>query len=152
MQKQDLHHSTFSLERVYDAAPTRVFAAFSEPGAKAKWFAGGSDWRPEIREMDFRVGGNERARGIWDNGRTSDFRARYHVIVPNERIIYVYDMYVDDRLLSVSVATIDISPAGRGTRLVITEQGVFFGNDEDARSREEGTKHLLERLGASLRD
>jgi uncharacterized protein YndB with AHSA1/START domain len=37
-------HSTFSLERAYDASPARVFAAFAEPEQKAAWFAGPPEW------------------------------------------------------------------------------------------------------------
>ena len=52
-------HATFVVERTYDAAPSRVFAAWSEPEAKARWF-GGSDGE---FELDFRVGGREFSRG-----------------------------------------------------------------------------------------
>ena len=36
-------HATFTLERVYPAPPQRVFAAWSDPAAKARWFAGEKD-------------------------------------------------------------------------------------------------------------
>jgi uncharacterized protein YndB with AHSA1/START domain len=47
-------HSTFTLERVYPVKPDRVFAAWAEPAAKARWFAG-----PQTgHQLDFRVGGH----------------------------------------------------------------------------------------------
>jgi hypothetical protein len=71
-------HSTFSLERTYQAAPARVFAAWADPGAKATWFAGpGSEHR-----LDFRVGGHELARGANSSGDVLTFQSAYHDIVP----------------------------------------------------------------------
>ena len=52
----------------------------------------------------------------------------------------------------MSLATIEFKPAGKGTRLVLTEQGVFLDGYDDAGSREHGTGHLLDALGASLKD
>ena len=49
-------HATFSLERCYSAPPAQVFAAWAEPAAKARWFAGGPD---SGHQLDFRVGGRE---------------------------------------------------------------------------------------------
>jgi len=53
------------------------------------------------------------------------FDAYYRDIVPNERIIYSYDMHFDDRRISISLATIEFKPSGSGTLLKITEQGRF---------------------------
>jgi len=47
----------------------------------------------------------------------------YFDIVQNRRIVYCYDMYVNDEKVSVSLATIEFEPAGKGTKLVLTEQG-----------------------------
>ncbi|MBV8652023.1 MAG: SRPBCC domain-containing protein, partial [Alphaproteobacteria bacterium] len=73
-------------------------------------------------------------------------------IVPDERIIYSYDMHLDDKRISVSLATIELKPAGAGTRLVFTEQGVFLDGYDDAGSRERGTQGLLDKLGAWLKN
>ena len=47
--------------------------------------------------MDFRVGGRERAKGRFDGGVTTTFDAIYHDIVPRMRIVYTYEMHLDDR-------------------------------------------------------
>ncbi len=52
--------------------------------------------------------------------------------------------------LSVSLATIELTPAGKGTRLVLTEQGAFLDGYDDNGSRERGTNELIEKLGAWL--
>jgi hypothetical protein len=60
-------------------------------------------------------------------------------------------MHLDARKISVSLATIELAPAGAGTKLKLTEQGAFLDGYDDAGSREHGTGLLLDRLGASLR-
>ena len=102
--------------------------------------------------MDFRVGGRELLRGKWTDGRETTFDAVYHDIIPDQRILYSYNMFVDTRKLSVSLATIEIrAAAGGGTHLKVSEQGAFLDGYDDAGSRERGTGDLLDALGASLR-
>jgi uncharacterized protein YndB with AHSA1/START domain len=143
-------HATFSIERTYRASPEQVFKAFTDPVAKAKWFSGGGSYTLLAREMDVRPGGRERVQGRWDTGMVSTFDAVYFDVVPNERIVYAYEMHLDERKISVSVATLDIRVAQSGTRLIVTEQGVFLDGYDDAGSREHGTGFLLDALGASL--
>jgi uncharacterized protein YndB with AHSA1/START domain len=144
-------HAIFSLERVYDASPALVFRALSDPAAKARWFEAGGGWTPIERTMDVRPGGRERAKGRWPSGLVTTFDAVYFDVVPNRRLVYCYEMHLDARKISVSLATIELAPAGAGTRLKLTEQGAFLDGYDDAGSREHGTGMLLDRLGASLR-
>jgi len=148
--KQSVVHSTFSLERSYEASPERVFQAFANLDHKAKWFSGPEQWVTGRRELDFRIGGREVQSGGPAGGPAHTFEAVYFDIVPDRRIIYGYDMYVGDRKLSVSLATIELVPQGKGTRLILTEQGAYLDGVEDGSQREAGTKELLEKLGQSL--
>jgi len=150
MSKRSTTHATFTLERTYPVAPARVFNAFADPKAKAKWFAGPGDWVAGRREMDFRVGGREHDSGGPKGGPVSSFDAVYQDIIPHERIIYTYDMHLDDKRISVSVSTIVFASAGAGTKLTFTEQGVFLDGFDDPSLRERGTSDLLDALGASL--
>jgi uncharacterized protein YndB with AHSA1/START domain len=148
-------HSMFTIERDLPHAPERVFAAWADPKAKAAWFSGPSgQWQPLEREMDFRVGGRERAKGRWTSGVVTDFQAHYLDIVPLRRIVYAYTMHVDDKKISVSLATVELEPAqiGKkaGTRMRVTEQGAFLDGYDDAGSRERGTGDLLDKLERSL--
>lgn len=52
--------------------------------------------------------------------------------------------------LSVSLTTIELFAQGRGTRLIHTEQGAYFGEGETVHGREEGTRELLEKLAEEL--
>jgi len=71
--------------------------------------------------------------------------------VPNERIVSTYDMHLDDKRISVSLATVELKPAGAGTRLTYTEHGVFLDGYDIPAQREEGTRALLDQLDATLR-
>jgi uncharacterized protein YndB with AHSA1/START domain len=151
MTERNVVHATFRLERTYPVPPKRAFAAWASAEAKAQWFDGPEGWDLYERSLDFRTGGEERLWGKHPSGKVSDFRARYFEVIPGERIIYGYDMYVDGVKLSVSLATIEFKPARDGTRLVMTEQGAFLDGYDDAAGREEGTRWLLEKLGNALR-
>ena len=143
-------HSTFSLERTYDASPARVFAAFADPEQKARWFLGSDEWSQDAFDVDFRVGGREMNRGGRKDGPIHSFEALYYDIVPDERIVYSYEMHLDDKRISVSLATIELAGAGDGTRLTLTEQGAYLDDFDDPKLRETGTGGLLEALGAYL--
>jgi uncharacterized protein YndB with AHSA1/START domain len=143
-------HATFSIERVYSAPPAQVFRAFADKAAKARWFDGGEAFSLIEREMDVRPGGRERLKGRWASGMVTTFDAVYFDVVPDQRIVYAYEMRLDERKISVSLATLEIQPFGAGTRLVVTEQGAFLDGYQDGGARERGTGQLLDRLGASL--
>jgi uncharacterized protein YndB with AHSA1/START domain len=102
--------------------------------------------------MDVRVGGTERLKGRWKGGVVSTFDATYHDVIANERLVYSYVMHLDEKKISVSLATMQLLAEGSGTRLMVTEQGAFLDGYDDAGSRERGTGFLLDALGASLRD
>ena len=152
MTARSVIHDTFTIERSYPAAPSRVFAAFASAEAKNTWGDTGdlepADGQAGISEFDFRVGGRERF-GIKMAGTTYRYDARYYDIVPDQRIIYAYEMYAGDARISVSVATIEFSKNGGGTVLTWTEQGTYLdGIDgpEASALRKEGTTEMLDGL------
>ena len=119
----------------------------AEPAAKAQWFAG-----PDSEHrLDFRVGGHEVARGAGAGGEVLTFESTYHDIVPSARIVYSSTLSVRDQVATVSLTTVEISPAGNGTRLVLTEQGAYLDGLEDPSWREQGTSKHLDALGAGLK-
>src|SRR5580704_13739782 len=145
-------HATFHLERTYDAPVARVWKALTDEAAKQKWFGGTpGSWELLERHMDVRVGGSERVKGRWESGVVSTFDAVYLDVIPNERLVYSYVMHLDDKKISVSLATMQLKAAAdRKTTLMVTE-GAFLDGYDDAGSREQGTGHLLDALGASLK-
>ncbi|HEX5328372.1 MAG TPA: SRPBCC family protein [Acetobacteraceae bacterium] len=146
-------HATFDLERSYAAPVARVWQALTDAAAKQKWFGGTpGSWEVLERHMDVRVGGRERLKGRWEGGVVSTFDAVYHDVIPNQRLVYTYEMHLDDKKISVSLATLQLKDAGATTTLKVTEQGAFLDGYDDAGSREQGTGHLLDALARSLED
>jgi uncharacterized protein YndB with AHSA1/START domain len=147
MSTRSATHSTFVIERSYDASPARVFAAWADKDAKDQWF-GPSDGQEH--ELDFREGGRERFVAAV-HGAVYSYDALYEDIVPDERIVYTYSMHRDGRRMSVSVTTVEFSSEGGGhTHLRYTEQGVFLDAEDKPELREAGTNEILDKLGAAL--
>lgn len=143
-------HATFVIERDYAHAPARVFDAFANPRSKAQWFVGPEHWDKSDHKLDFRVGGKENVSGGPPGGPVHHYNAQIWDIVPNERIVSAYEMHIDQRRISVSLATMEFKASGEGTRFILTEQGVFLDGYDDAGQREEGTRELLGQLEAFL--
>ena len=153
MPEHNAQLGSFIIERKFDAPPALVYSAFATEKGKQAWFSGPSEqWSLEDRSFDFRVGGSETLTGKWKTGRITRFDAHYHDIVPDARIVYAYTMHVDEKKISVSLATIEFKKAGAGTLLVLTEQGAFLDGYDDAGARERGTIGLIDKLEAALRD
>jgi uncharacterized protein YndB with AHSA1/START domain len=149
-------HDTFTIERTYPVDPSRVFAAFASEEAKSAWGDTGNlepvEGEAGVSEFDFRPGGRERF-GIKMNEITLRYDALYYDIVPDQRIVYTYEMYANDARISVSVTTIEFTKSDEGTVLTFTEQGAYLdGIDgpEAPRLREEGTTEMLDNLTGFL--
>jgi uncharacterized protein YndB with AHSA1/START domain len=147
MQRSVVHH-TFTVERRYKAQPSRVFAAWSDPKAKAAWFHGPDERSRDPLRLDFRIGGRERASGVAKGGTRHTYDAIYLDIVPNERFVLTYWMDIDGKPISASLQTVEFAPDGAGTLLTFTEQDAFLDGFDGPASREEGTRLLLENLAS----
>ena len=144
-------HDSFSIDRHYDATPARVFKAFADPAAKAMWFGGPPTTKSEDVSFDFREGGRETVVTVLDDGNRIGYYATYCDIVPDERIVYTYEMTMGGQRISVSVASVEIRQgAGGGADLRITEHGIYLDGLDKAELRRQGTDDLLTALGNSL--
>lgn len=150
MTDRNAVHAIFTIKRQLDASPARAFAAWSRKEAKARWFVGPDGWERSDYQFDFRAGGREHLSGGPPGQPAHVFDAIYFDIVPDQRIVYSYEMHIGERRISVSLATIEFKPSGSGTQLALTEQGVFLDGYDDAGSREQGTRQLVEQLAASI--
>jgi uncharacterized protein YndB with AHSA1/START domain len=146
MSERSVEHATIVIERRYPASRERTFAAWADVEAKARWL-GASEG---ALELDFRVGGRERHRGTLPDGRVYTYQAVYQDIVRPRRILYTYEMLLDDSRISISLATAEFTPEHDGTRLLFTEQGAFLDRREMPARRDKGMGSLLDALGKEL--
>jgi uncharacterized protein YndB with AHSA1/START domain len=155
MNEPSVIHSTFVIERNYPKPPEIVFSAFADPAKKRRWFAEGEKHEVEEFEMEFRVGGTERARYRFKEGTPFPGVAlinegKFHDIVPNRRVVTASTMSLGDRRISASLVTIELLAADGGTGLICTHQGAFFEGSDGPQMREAGWRKLFDRLAAGL--
>ncbi|MBI1362293.1 MAG: polyketide cyclase [Alphaproteobacteria bacterium] len=148
-------HNTFVIEREYPKGPKAVFAAFSDPAKKKKWYASGAGSDPVSYECDFRVGGREvMARrmkpGTPIAGAVLTWAQTFDVIVENDRIVFSQTLDRDGARISVALVTIELEASGPGCRLTLTHQAAFFEGADGPRMREAGWGVLLDGIGAAL--
>jgi uncharacterized protein YndB with AHSA1/START domain len=148
-----LARAGFTLTRDYPAPPERVWNAFADEAEKLSWWGAGDDIEPGEWVFDFRVGGRDVAEGKFHNGPVSRYVATYTDIVDHVRIVTTYDMWLDGEHMSTSLASWEFEPTAAGTRFTHTEHGIFFDRFwADGQGREDGTRGLLDALGAHLAD
>jgi uncharacterized protein YndB with AHSA1/START domain len=144
---RNVTHAIFTVERTLCAKPARVWKAFATEAGKDAWFGGTpGSWDQLEKVFDFREGGEERLKARRATRPHTDNRPRYYDNDQNEPNVYAYDMFIDGNKISVSLATLELKPAGEGTKLTLTEQGAFLDGYDDAGSREHGTNILMDRV------
>lgn len=148
-------HSTFVIEHHYPYPPERLFAAFSDPAKKRRWFAEADTHDVEKYEMDFRIGGSESAFYRFRPGTPFPGVALRSVgviqdIIANQRVVTASTMSLGDHRISSSLVTVEFLPNKQGSDLVLTYQGAFYEGSDGPERREEGWRKLIERLTAEL--
>jgi len=142
--------STFTIERALAAPPTEVFAAFADVDVKTRMLASSDDGQVGEdlghTEFDFRVGGRERFEFVEEDGRIMKYDALYYDIVPNQRLVYSYEMYAGGSRISVSVASIELLEDANATTLLWTEQGAFLDGLDTPDRREGGTCWMVDNM------
>ena len=114
---------TIRLHRLLRASPERVYKAFLDPDAMAKWLPP-NGFTGKVHEMDARVGGRHRMSFTnFTTGNSHSFGGQYLELVPNERIRYT-DTFDDPNLPGEMQATITFKKVSVGTELSIVQEGV----------------------------
>jgi uncharacterized protein YndB with AHSA1/START domain len=144
-------NSSWTIERDYPHPPERVFTAWADPNVKVRWFELSGNDNPDYHS-DFRVGGTESFRTPAGASPRFTYDAQYRDIVENQRIVTTYEMSMDGRRMSVSVATVELSGTQTGTRLAYTEQGAYLDGLDNPDSRRTGTNSQLDNLATVLKE
>ena len=155
MEQQAVVHNTIVIERAYPVSPERVFADFSDPAKKRRWFVEGDSHEIESYELDFRVGGKEHYASRFKEGTPVaglhlKSENMFRDIVPNRRIIFTSTMAMEGNIFSISLGTVELLPTEKGTDLLLTFQSAFLEGADGPAMREAGWRGLLEKLGKEL--
>lgn len=150
MSGRSVQHDTLVIERTYDASPARVFAAWSDPAARARWDVPGDGWQLLEHHAEFRVGGRALSRFGPPGGPVYTSDGRYEDIVPNARIVMAGTMASGETRISTSVLTVELIAARAGTRLILTEQAAFLDGGDIPASRRSGWGQILSKLASEL--
>ena len=121
MSTQNTH--TIRLHRVLKAAPDRVYRAFLDPDAMAKWIAP-NGFTGKVHHMDARVGGAYKMSFTnFTTGKSHSFGGEYLELVPHERLRYT-DKFDDPNLPGTINMTVSFKKVFCGTELNIVQEGV----------------------------
>ena len=114
---------TVHLHRVLRASPDKVYRAFLEASAMAKWLPP-YGFTCQVHHLDARVGGAFRMSfHNFSTGNGHSFGGEYLELVPNELIRYT-DKFEDPNLPGVIEVTVSLQPVVCGTELSITQSGI----------------------------
>jgi uncharacterized protein YndB with AHSA1/START domain len=114
---------TVRLHRVLKAPPSRVYKAFLDPDAMAKWLPP-HGFTGKVHELDPRVGGSYRMSFTnFNTGKSHSFGGTYLELVPGERLRYI-DKFDDPGLPGEMHVTIDLKPVACGTDVSIVQEGI----------------------------
>ncbi|MEY4591010.1 MAG: hypothetical protein RL497_3086 [Pseudomonadota bacterium] len=115
--------NTVSLYRVVKAPAERIYRAFLQPEALAKWLPP-HGFTARIHQVNAEIGGTFRISFInFNNGETHSFSGEYHELVPFERIRYS-DRFDDPNLPGELMVTIELTPETLGTALTISQTNI----------------------------
>ena len=114
---------TIQLHRVLRAPPERVYRAFLDADAMAKWLPP-HGFTCRVHALDARVGGQHRMSFTsFATGHAHSFGGTYVELVPHERIRYT-DRFDDANLPGEMQVTVSLKPVSCGTELRVTQEGV----------------------------
>ena len=115
--------NTVRLHRVLRAKPERVFRAFIDPDAMAKWLPP-YGFTGRVHEIDARVGGRYRMSFTnFTNGKSHAFGGEFLELVPGERIRYT-DVFDDPNLPGQMQTTVVLKAVSCGTDVDIVQEGI----------------------------
>ncbi len=115
--------STIKLHRVLRASPERVYRAFIDPDAMAKWLPP-NGFTGRVHQMDARVGGSYKMSFTnFTTGGSHSFGGEFLELVPNKRIRYT-DSFDDPSLPGTIQTTVTFEQVSLGTELNVVQEGV----------------------------
>jgi uncharacterized protein YndB with AHSA1/START domain len=121
--KKTMPTNTIRLHRVLRASPERIYRAFLDADAMAKWLPP-NGFTGKVHHLDAKVGGTHKMSFTnFTTGKSNSFGGTYLELTPHERIRYT-DKFDDPNLPGEMQTTINLKQVFCGTELNITQEGV----------------------------
>jgi uncharacterized protein YndB with AHSA1/START domain len=120
---------SLTIKRRFNAAPEKVFAAWTEPEKVKRWMGPG-EVKLSLAECDVRTGGRYHWVMQAPNGETHDVSGVYREVIPNEKLVFSWAWKSTPE--RESLVTLTFKRDGDGTLMTLTHEQFF---DEDARDR-----------------
>jgi uncharacterized protein YndB with AHSA1/START domain len=115
--------STIKLHRVFKAAPKKIYRAFIDAEAQAKWLPP-NGFTCKVHHMEFKVGGTYKMSFTnFTSGKSHSFGGKYLELKPNELIRYS-DQFDDPNLTGEMITTVTIRQVSCGSDVTIIQEGV----------------------------
>ena len=115
--------NTVKLHRVFTAKPERVYKAFIDPDAMAKWLPP-NGFTGKVHEMDARVGGSYKMSFTnFSTGNSHSFGGEFVELVHNEKLRYT-DKFDDPNLPGEMMTTVSLKQVSVGTEVSIVQEGI----------------------------
>ncbi|MDO8251781.1 MAG: SRPBCC family protein [Rhodoferax sp.] len=115
--------NTVHLHRVFTAKPEKVYRAFLDPDAMAKWLPP-NGFTAKVHHIDAKVGGTYKASFTnFTTGATISFGGEYRELIPNERLVYT-DNFDDPNLPGEILVTVNLKKVSVGTEVTIVQSGL----------------------------
>lgn len=114
---------TVRLHRVLTARPEKIYRAFLDPDALARWLPP-NGFTGRVHAMDAKVGGRFRMSFTnFTTGKGESFGGEYRELVPHERLVYT-DEFDDPTLAGEILVTVTLEAVPVGTEVTIVQEGV----------------------------
>lgn len=115
--------NTVHLHRVFTAKPEKVYRAFLDPDAMAKWLSP-NGFTAKVHHIDAKVGGTYKASFTnFTTGATISFGGEYRELIPNERLVYT-DNFDDPNLPGEILVRVELKKVSVGTEVTIVQSGL----------------------------
>ncbi len=115
--------NTVRLHRVIRTTPEKIYKAFIDPDAMAKWLPP-DGFTGKVHSMDAKVGGIYKMSFTnFTNGQSHAFGGKYLELVPGKRLRYT-DKFDDPNLPGEMITTVDLKPVMCGTEVSIVQEGI----------------------------
>jgi uncharacterized protein YndB with AHSA1/START domain len=133
MQSSTKDRPSVNITRHYDASPEKVWHAWTDPQALARWFGPDSEGVVSLAELDVRVGGRYHIRFGVPGAEVHDVSGIYQQVQPKRKLVFSWAWKsTPERASRVSVS---LRPLGAGTELTFVHEQFYDEAARDAHNK-----------------